>query len=81
MGFAFALGRGPTEPAVMEYSQRSNCLVALYEGGDTNDDPAAFSAALTVLDLAAGGRMLCRLHNSMCALQPLVSCMTRDCIQ
>lgn len=61
----------------MEYSLRSNCLVALYEGGNIYQDLAAYSTALTVLDLAAGGRMLCRLHDSMCALQPSAFCTLR----
>ena len=65
----FALGRGPARPAAMEYSLRSNCLATLYVGPSIHQSFAAYASALTVLDLAAGGRMLCRLHEAMCALQ------------
>lgn len=65
----------------MEYSLRSNCLVARYVGGTLRQDPTEYSTALTVLDMAAGGRMLCRLHDSMCALQPPASCIACNCVQ
>ena len=51
----------------MEYSLQSNRLVVLHE--DTGRDP--WFSAVTALDLAAGGRMLCRLSASVCALHPL----------
>ena len=54
------------EPSAMEYSLQSNRLVALHEDMST----APWYSAITVLDLAAGGRMLCRSSASVCALQP-----------
>ena len=50
--------------------------MALHVGRNIHQDHAVCSTALSVLDLAAGGRMLCRLHESMCALQPSASRMT-----
>ena len=50
----------------MEYSLQSNRLVALHE--DTGAAP--WYSAVTALDLAAGGRMLCRSSASVCALPP-----------
>ena len=65
--------RGELWPKTMKYSLRSNCLVALYESRDSDlPYPTSYSAAITVLDLAAGGRMLCHLGDFMCALQPQV---------
>ena len=59
----------------MEYSLRSNCLVTLFDEGDHFHDLAARSSALIVLDVAAGGRMLCRLCDDfMCVQQTLASC-------
>lgn len=52
-------------PSAMEYSLQSNCLVSLSEGGEIAQAPAAYASAVTVLDLAAGGRMLCRLGDML----------------
>ena len=56
----------------MEYSLRSNCVVTLYgeQQAEAGEEPAptAYDTAVTVLDVGAGGRMLCRLVDPMCAL-------------
>lgn len=56
------------EPSSLEYSLRSDCLVALEQGG-VGEAGAAYASVITVLDLGAGGRRLCRLRDFMCALQ------------
>ena len=55
-------------------AQWSDCLVALFEGEDLYEAPAWYTSVLTVLDLAAGGRMLCRMEDIMCALPPRAPC-------
>lgn len=60
----------------MEYSLQSNRLVALHE--DTGTAP--WYSAVTALDLAAGGRMLCRSSASVCALQPTAPCAAHGCV-
>ena len=67
-------------PAAMEYSQRSGCLVALYEDGDIDQAPAAYSTELLVLDLSAGGRPLRRLGASSCALPSSARCIAAGCV-
>lgn len=57
------------EASSMEYSLRSDCLVALEQGG-LGETAGAHASTITVLDLAAGGRRLCRLRDFMCALHP-----------
>ena len=53
----------------MEYSQQSNCLVAMRNFAVPPGHSPWYSA-VTALDLAAGGRMLCRSTASVCALPP-----------
>ena len=54
-----------SKPKAMEYSMRSNCLVSLFEGGDIYQTPDGYISSVTVLDLAAGARMLCQLEDRM----------------
>ena len=54
-----------SKPRVMEYSMRSNCLVSLFEGGEIINNPHGYTSSVTVLDLAAGGRMLCEVADIM----------------
>ena len=61
--------RDQPRPFAMEYSRQGQCLVALYENEQA--DEAAWSSRVTVLDLAAGGCILCRLGDWMCALPTL----------
>ena len=66
--------------STMEYSLRSDCLVAMFEGEDLYEATARYTSVLTVLDLAAGGRMLCRLEDIMCALPPPAPCAAQGCV-
>ena len=54
-----------SKPKALEYSTRSNCLVSLFEGGEILNHPGGYTSSVTVLDLAAGGRMLCQLEDVM----------------
>ena len=58
------------EASSIEYSLRSDCLVVLEQGWTGEAAGHAHASAITVLDLAAGGRRLCRLRDFMCALHP-----------
>ena len=70
-GHTLHVRRAHSQPAAMEYSVQSQCLVALYE--DVQGDDSRWSG-LAVHDMAAGGRILCRLRDlsgiddSMCVL-------------
>lgn len=72
-------------PSALAYAPQSQCLVALVEGTrllapmqnpnvGAQGPMRAWNSELTVLDLAAGGRMLCRLadRQAECALHPLL---------
>ena len=69
--------RDQPRPFAMEYSRQGQCLVALYENEQA--DEAAWSSRVTVLDLAGGGRILCRLGDWMCALQTLPPAHGKSC--
>ena len=70
-GHTLRVCRQQLHPTALEYSLRGDCLVALNENEKSNPYIGLHTSAITVFDLAAGGRMLCRLGDFMCALQPL----------
>lgn len=61
--------RAQPQPVALQYCLKSQCLVALYEDGYVDEWSTRYTSALAVLDMAAGGRMLCRLGDRMCAMQ------------
>ena len=62
----------------MEYSLQSKCLVTVHECGEVHEAPDAYDTTISVLDLAADGRMLCRLNDNRCALCNSNTCLAGE---
>lgn len=69
IGHTLHVRRAQPQPVALEYCMKSQCLVALYEDGYVDEWSTWYTSALAVLDLAAGGRIVCRLGDRMCAMQ------------
>ena len=62
-----------TGPLAMQYSLHSNCLVTLDPGPSRWqqgqwENHLIYSGQINIVDLGAGGRVLCRATDPMCAL-------------
>lgn len=61
----------------MEYSARSDCLVALYE---SNRVPVQDKGQLVAFDMNAGGSVLCSVNDSMCDHVKLAGRTSHTCL-
>ena len=71
-------GRGFVwSPKSLEYSARSDCLVALYS---SNRAPIRDKGRLVVFDMSAGGSVLCSVTDSMCDHVILAGRSSQSCL-